>query len=132
MRTSPWQESDVKRGQVMRLVTAGFGGVVVAVAFLAGLLVINSRSGFTGSAAATAAGWTIPLLAGVVAGVVAWVLLLEEAPEDKHEAMPMAQCRECGRALADEWRLCPYCGTFAQVDDGGESYARAQASESPR
>jgi hypothetical protein len=108
----------VKRRQVLRLISAVLGGVLVALALLAVLFALNSRSGFMGSTAATATGWTIPILAGVVAGVAAWALLLEEGSQAaKRQPALVSRCSECGRPLADEWRLCPYCGAFACESD---------------
>lgn len=106
------------RRQVMRLVSAVLGGVAVALAFLAGLLVLNSGSDLVGSTAATAAGWMIPMLAGVVAGGVAWALLMEDGAGTRADVVLGGRCPDCGRSLAEEWRLCPYCGAMTHVESG--------------
>lgn len=99
----------------MRLVSAVLGGVAVALAFLAGLRAINSGAGFVGSTAATAAGWMIPMLAGVVATAVAGVLLVEDRTKVDDEVAFAGRCSDCGRPVADEWRLCPYCGAMTHA-----------------
>ena len=113
------------RRQVMRLVSAILGGIVVALAFLAGVLVLNSRSGLSGSTAATAAGWTIPVLAGIVAGVVAWVLLIEDRSRQEEGSGLAPRCSDCGRPMADEWRLCPYCGALNESEAESGAYSAA-------
>ena len=107
------------RKQLMRIASAALGGLAVGLAFMAALLVLNSGGGLVGCTAATAAGWTIPLLAGLVVGGVAWILLAEDkgGGSTPNGSTLSARCAGCGRPVADEWRLCPYCGVVTGVDD---------------
>lgn len=62
-------------------------------------------------------GWALPALGGLVIVVSAWILL-GETPKQRDgggPAMVETTCRGCGCTVADEWRLCPYCGVRLDV-----------------
>ncbi len=100
----------------MRTALAILGGLAVGLGFLAVVLVLNTKDGLVGCTAATAAGWTIPLLAGLLVAGVAWLLLAED-DSDPQRGSPLAvRCSDCGHPVADEWRLCPYCGALNRAD----------------
>jgi len=102
----------VARKPVLRLAAAAVGGLVVAAVLLAGILVLNASDGFAGSTAATPLGWTIPLIAGVLVGGLAWLLLSDRRPRSHGERPTSVSCTSCGKPCLTTWRLCPYCGTL--------------------
>jgi hypothetical protein len=83
---------------------------------LAGALLLNSGCGLAGCTAASSWGWTIPLLAGIVAGGVAWLLLADDRKGASGGSRFSAECSGCGRAVSGEWRMCPYCGALNCTD----------------
>jgi len=104
----------VPRKQLMRVALAVFGGLAVGIAFIGGLLVVNSGRGFVGCTAATAAGWMIPTLGGLVVGGIAWLLLSESEDQPPGQMTLSSRCVDCGRPLASDWRLCPHCGAMTE------------------
>lgn len=93
---------------------------MVVAALMAVLTFSNSDQGSAGSTAAVPFGWTIPLLAAVVLGAVAWTLSVQprqqESGEEPHlRARP---CSACGKTVMGEWRLCPYCGRMLDAMPG--------------
>ena len=68
----------------------------------------------------------VPLAAGAVIGLGAWALL-DDPPSPTQDA-PYAEmaCPVCGRAILEDWRLCPYCGSFVVT---AESRAPMPGSE---
>ena len=89
-------------------------GLAVEAALL-GLLAFWLASRITGHpSAATAIGW-MTTLAAVSVGAILWYVLARDDAEDPRSSTDGARCKNCGHAVVDDWRLCPYCGTF--VDD---------------
>jgi len=78
-----------------------------------GLVVFNGGV-LSGTTAATAAGWMMPVAAGITAAGVAWALTRprEEEPDERQHAL--AGCAACGGTVFDEWRLCPHCGALLE------------------
>jgi hypothetical protein len=82
---------------------------------LLGLLAYWLASRVTGHpSAATAIGWMTTLAAVSVGAILSYVLARDDV-SDSRSSTDTAQCGNCGHVVADDWRLCPYCGTF--VDD---------------
>jgi hypothetical protein len=94
------------RKPVIRFAAAVFGGLAATAALLAILIVLNADGAGT-----RPFGWTIPLLTGLMVGVVAWALLVD-APEVEEPVISESTCGTCGRNILSDWRICPYCGTL--------------------
>ncbi len=97
----------------MRVALAAVGGAASALLLLGALVVINAGEGFSRCTAANGIGWTVPIIAGLSTGAVAWLLLTgrasdEDAPGDG--SLVLRDCPACGERVADAWRLCPHCG----------------------
>ncbi|MDH4139138.1 MAG: hypothetical protein OEV43_01035 [Coriobacteriia bacterium] len=62
--------------------------------------------------------WIVPLVAGVVIGVVTYMLVDGGAEKDTevHDAPASSECAVCGSPILDEWRLCPHCGSLLACD----------------
>ena len=105
----------MSRRDIFRILAAVFGGLAVGMALLGGLIMLDSGRGFSASAAGTALGWMIPVFAGVVVGIMAWLLLADSRAMDAPGPSLTDTCSECGRPVASDWRLCPYCGAITQV-----------------
>jgi hypothetical protein len=56
--------------------------------------------------------WAVPVVAGVAAGALAWLVLDGVHDEDDQPSHSAAACPACGRSMLDDWRLCPHCGTL--------------------
>lgn len=82
----------------------------------------NGPGGFSQSTAATAFGWTVPLIAGTLVGVTAW-LLLSRSPSARHTANSR-RCDACGANVQSQWRLCPHCGAI--LGSGSDSDSPGQ------
>ena len=104
----------MSRRPEFRVAAAVFGGVAVAVSLLGILAFMNAGKGFTGCAATTALGWTIPLVAGGLVGFASWLLLVERETDDDHHEFTASTCSACGSPVIDDWRMCPYCGHVVQ------------------
>lgn len=96
-------------------------GVIGALAFagilLALLVLINSDWGFIGCTSFTPFGWIIPLVAGIVLGLVVMLLMENEEHDDEDpHSLRSTSCMSCGRPVIAEWRLCPHCGAMRTCD----------------
>jgi hypothetical protein len=94
-------------------------GLAVEAALL-GLLAFRLASRITGHpSAATAIGW-MTTLAAVSVGAILWYVLARDDAPDLRPLTDAAHCSNCGHTVVDDWRLCPYCGTFVedQLDSG--------------
>ena len=104
---------------------------LVALASLAGALLL-----FGAAIAAVSLGtevrilgvpaWMVPVLAGILLGLV--VLLLFDPPIDApgSDVTIDASCAACGKQIIEVWRLCPHCGQLLECDmslpiEGGPS-----------
>ncbi|MBI5232204.1 MAG: hypothetical protein HY876_08585 [Coriobacteriales bacterium] len=109
------------RKPLLRIAAAALGGLAVATVLLAITLVVNAGGGFSGTTAATPLGWTIPLIAGVLVGGLAWLLLSDRPARGGRENPPTSiACASCGKACLDSWRLCPFCGTLLRQSSGDQ------------
>jgi hypothetical protein len=104
----------VSRRPIVKIIAAVLGGIAVAVSLLGLLVVANGSEGLSASAATTAFGWTIPLIAGGLVGLASWLLLNGDEAEDEGRDLLASTCDVCGRQIFEEWRLCPYCGTITE------------------
>ena len=68
----------------------------------------------------------VPLAAGAVIGLGAWALLDDPVPTSQDAPYAEMACPVCGRAILEDWRLCPYCGSFVAAT---ESHASRPASQ---
>ncbi|MCE5203133.1 MAG: hypothetical protein LLG24_02795 [Actinomycetia bacterium] len=96
-------------------------GVAVGVAAIVGLLfVVNAEEGFEDCTGTGEFGWLVPLIAALVIGGLAWVLLSQEPHHDDHHegSASDAVCPACGCAVLSQWRMCPYCGQMLSGDAG--------------
>lgn len=102
------------RNPLMRIAAAAVGGMAAAAVLLAVIFVVNADGGFAGSTAATPMGWTIPLIAGVMVGGLAWLLLADSHAQEPSRGEPphSVACATCGKSCLETWRLCPHCGTL--------------------
>ncbi len=55
------------------------------------------------------------LLALVVVGIVLLVRALQQPNRDQSEAQ-VKYCNHCGKKIAPEWQVCPYCGESLKGD----------------
>jgi hypothetical protein len=110
----------VKRHPLIGLVLAGLVGALATGAVLAVILLVNADDGFSRTTVAEGMGWLVPILAGVVTGVVAWALLATRRREDSKptDLGPHCTCSLCGGSVRGDWRLCPHCGARL-ADTGG-------------
>jgi hypothetical protein len=56
--------------------------------------------------------WAVPVVAGVAAGALAWLVLDGVHADDDLPSHSVAACQACGRPMLDDWRLCPHCGAL--------------------
>jgi hypothetical protein len=63
--------------------------------------------------------WVVPLTAGAVVGLAAWMLLDGSTPSPPDSLHAETECPACGRAVLRDWRLCPHCGAFIVAEDEG-------------
>jgi uncharacterized membrane protein len=101
---------DTKR--IKRVLVALAGAIAAAVALFALLVFINADEGFAGCTGLEPLGWLLPLIAGLLIGGVAWVLLFT-APRyivEEGDGPRSVPCPECEKRVMAHWRMCPYCG----------------------
>ena len=94
------------------------GGLAFSGILLALLVLLNADCGFVGCTGTTPWGWIVPLVAGVVLGLVVVLLLDGEdlTDESKSRELKSSSCASCGSAIIDEWRMCPDCGELLECD----------------
>jgi hypothetical protein len=96
-------------------------GLALALALTIAVLRVggSAGSGFVGGGAFL---WAIPLTVGAVVGLSAWMLLDGTTPTATGSPYAESICPSCGRAVLEDWRLCPHCGAFitAEGDDTPE------------
>lgn len=56
--------------------------------------------------------WMVPLTTGGVIGLSGWMLLGKSGPAPSEHLYAETVCPSCGRAILQDWRLCPHCGAF--------------------
>jgi predicted amidophosphoribosyltransferase len=61
----------------------------------------------------------VPVVAGVAAGALAWLVLDGVHGEEDAPLHSAAACPACGRPMLDDWRLCPHCGTLVGRESAG-------------
>ncbi len=110
---------DKKAVKRFALIVAGgfvFTGVALAaVAFFGGA--------FSADSSTASFGWLVPIIAGAVIGVVAFLLLDSDRSVSEPEVeLRATACETCGAEVMDEWRMCPHCG--AMLDDGQRASRR--------
>lgn len=100
------------RSPVIRLIAAGVAGAASALALLALITLLNADDGFAHTTATTGLGWTVPLIAGVLTGAMAWALLVSrrDAAQPDPPSAERCACTSCGGIVLGDWRLCPHCG----------------------
>lgn len=101
----------MQRWKLSRLLVLIAGALAAIGVLVAVLVIVNAGWVFDGCTGTGALGWVLPLLTGSVVGLVAWVLLFK-APnyrdEDPRHSVP---CPSCNKAVMQDWRMCPYCGS---------------------
>lgn len=107
--------------RLKRSLTAVAGVFAAAAVMFALLFVINGRVGFIGCTGTSALGWTMPPLAGILIGGVAWALL-SKAPHysDDVRSRRSVPCPSCEKAVMEDWRMCPYCGRVLSPESPAE------------
>lgn len=93
---------------VLAFTLPAFGAAALLLVLV--VTVTNGPGGFSESTAAAAFGWTVPLIAGTLVGITAW-LLLSRSPSARHTANSR-RCDACGANVQSQWRLCPHCGAI--------------------
>lgn len=105
---------------ITRTVLTLSGLAAGAVLMAAILSLVNGESGFAFTTATGRFGWLVPLVAGLVIGLVSLSLLAERGPSGS-DASPVwdsgAVCDACGSPVTEAWRLCPSCGHILNRDD---------------
>jgi hypothetical protein len=70
----------------------------------------------------------VGLVAALVIGTLAWFLLdAGELPGGSDEPEER-RCPGCNRAILQQWRMCPYCGTMLDSGDPVAESAPGPAS----
>ena len=64
--------------------------------------------------------WVAPVFAGASVGIVAWLVLSSMPEEPDVYTHTESACPACGRAVLDDWRLCPHCGTLIEHRTAGD------------
>jgi len=110
------------RVPLARIVAVVLGGLVVTGAIVGLLVAANGGAGLSHCTVTGAFGWTLPLIAGIAIGALAWVLHRGGRASTRSEPQrATARCDSCGSALMESWRLCPYCGELIEnVPTAGE------------
>jgi hypothetical protein len=99
------------RAEIRRVVLAIAAGLLLSAAVLTIIVVVNQGVDLSGCLAATPLGWGAILVAALVIAVAGRVLYSVGSRFDEGPAFETSVCTSCGRAVLDEWRLCPYCGS---------------------
>lgn len=109
-------EKPVSHTRFLRITVALVGGTVAAVGLYV-LLVAGESEMSVARVGPLWLGWLLPLIAGSMVGLAAWLLLSDvgTTPTPRKSA---AKCASCDAQVFENWRLCPYCGSF--VDESAE------------
>lgn len=114
------------RSPYVRFTAALFGGLAAAAA-LFGVLMVASADTTLDTPPTLGVAWLVPIVAGSLVGVLAWLLLAEtQQPTSPEDSAESSNCSSCGSKVLDGWRLCPYCGRFIEVEN--ESVAECTTS----
>lgn len=101
----------------MRTALAVFGGVCAAVLMVGVIAFVNGGLEFAECTGTARAGWIVPLIGGIVIGLVS-LALLGSGNEVDHTrettTLHSSTCVACGNSILDEWRLCPHCGQLLE------------------
>ena len=102
----------MQRWSLFRLLVLVAGALAAVGVLVAVLVIVNAGWVFDGCTGTGALGWVLPLLTGSVVGLVAWALLFK-APNYRDEDDPprSVPCPVCSKAVMQDWRMCPYCGS---------------------
>lgn len=100
------------RSPLVRLIAAAAAGVLTALALLALLQLVNGGAGFAHTAAATAFGWAIPILACAVGALLGWALLRPISHVRDADVADACRCPQCRGDVLSTWRICPHCGAL--------------------
>ncbi len=108
----------MSRVSVRHMVTALGSGFVAGVLMLAVLALLNGGIGFGSCTAMTGLGWIVPLVAGLIIGGVALVLLdtSQSNADSSADTLRASTCASCGSPIISEWRMCPHCGALLECD----------------
>jgi predicted RNA-binding Zn-ribbon protein involved in translation (DUF1610 family) len=99
----------VQKKAVKRLALVIAGGFVLTGVVLAMLAFLES--GYLGDSSAASFGWIIPVVAGTVIGVVAFLLLdSDRSATEADVGLKSTTCSACGAEIIEDWRMCPDCG----------------------
>lgn len=93
-------------------------GFIAGCLMLGALALLNGGTGFTSCTAMTGIGWIVPLVAGLIIGGVALLLLdmPHSSAETSAEELRASTCASCGSPIISEWRMCPHCGDLLECD----------------
>jgi hypothetical protein len=108
----------VRSRRSSRLIATAFTVLAASSGLVAVVLALVVQRGSLGQDGAVA-GWLMPAAAALVVGGVTW-LLLGEIPRRDMQAPPsepVQTCPDCEREVAEDWRLCPWCGYRSQRRD---------------
>jgi hypothetical protein len=97
--------------EIKRVVIAVAVGLLLSAVMLTTIVVVNQGVDLSGCLAATPLGWGAILVAALVIAVAGRVLYSVGSRFDEGPGFETSVCTSCGRAVLDEWRLCPYCGS---------------------
>lgn len=102
----------MNRASVIRAAVTAFSGVFA----VAALAAIAAEMGTDPSRAhsAVSAEWIAPVIAGVAAGALAWLVLDRPPVEIAQPEREMFTCPSCSSTMLDGWRLCPHCGALLE------------------
>jgi hypothetical protein len=70
--------------------------------------------------------WAVPLVVGGLVGLTGWMLLDGTTPTGSEARYAETTCPACGRAVLQDWRLCPHCGAFLVAGPTSPSEAHEQ------
>lgn len=116
----------MSRIPIRQMAIALGSGFIAGCVLLGVLALLNGGTGFTSCTAMTGIGWIVPLVAGLIIGGVA--LLLLDMPHSSGgastEQLQASTCASCGSPIISEWRMCPHCGDLLECDMAVSTAAR--------